>query len=104
MENRFIDRLLNSGSTLEAAIVLMVFAITYFLRKKILQLILSVKDNLSLSLKYESEKEKIRELKHHDIFRTIERVRIITNKHKFYHREGLDATSLQCLRILCHSN
>ena len=92
MENRFIDRLLSSGSTIEAAIVLIVFTITYFLRKKILQSIIAIKSNLSLSIKYQNETDKIKELRHHDIFRTIERVRIVTNKHKFYHREGLDVT------------
>lgn len=92
MENRFIDRLLNSSSTIEVALVIILFAAITFFKKKIRQFLLSAINSFSLSLEWKSERDKIKGLKYHDIFRTIERVRIVTNKTKFYHREGLDVT------------
>lgn len=98
MEDRFINRLLNSSSTIEVAIVFLVFTAIAFLRKKIADLILSIWNNFSLSLDFKNESKQIRELRHHDIFRTIERVRIITNKHKFYHGEDLDVTKSEMFK------
>tara|TARA_R110002049_G_scaffold18095_7_gene69594 strand:- start:644 stop:1351 length:708 start_codon:yes stop_codon:yes gene_type:complete len=92
METKFIDRLLNSGSTIEFVIIFIFLAVLTFFKKRILNFVRTVISNFSLSIEYKSEIDRIKGLRHHDIFRSIERVRIVTNKHKFYHREGLDVT------------
>lgn len=92
MENRFIDRLLNSSNTIEFVIIFIILTILTFFKKRILNFVRAVISNFSFNIEYKNEADRIRGLKYHDIFRTIERVRIITNKHKFYHRDGIDTT------------
>lgn len=98
MEDKYINHLLSSGSYLEIAVGIIIFTILAFFKNKIREFLLKVLNSFHLSLRWKSERDHIKGLKYHDIFRTIERVRIITNKHKFYHRDGIDTTKSAMFR------
>ena len=92
METKFIDRLLNSSNAIEFVIIFIFLTVLTFFKKRIFKLVSTVINNFSVSFEYKNEAARIKGLKYHDIFRTIERVRIITNKQKFFHRDGIDTT------------
>jgi len=98
METKFIDRLLNSSNTIEFVIIFIFLAVLTFFKKRILKAVTTVINNFSVSFEYKNEADRIKGLKYHDIFRTIERVRIITNKQKFFHRDGIDTTKSEMFK------
>jgi hypothetical protein len=92
MEEKLIERLLNSHNVWESAIVVLGAALLAFFRKRLYFFLINLKGRISFKLEFEDEKTKILGLKSHDIFRTIERVRTVTSTHKFHHSDGIDET------------
>ena len=95
MENQLTDALLRSGNIYEIIIVLVILGIVAILRKQVLNYIKGVWTGLKFTVSFKEDVKKIKELKHHDIFRTISRVRRVCNKHRFHCNKEYDATKSQ---------
>lgn len=95
MEDQIIDRILSSSNGWEIIVLLTIaFAIGIF-RFKLQELSNALYDNVKQNLLYKREKKKIESLEYHDIFRTIERVRKICSKTRFYCGKEVDNTKSQ---------
>lgn len=91
MNEDIVYKLIN-GHILEAIFASIGLLASYVFRKTIASMIISFKDRFKFSVDLESDSRKLKSLEHHDIFRTIDRVKRVCRRHKFYHNEGIDNT------------
>ena len=86
---------MRAGNTYELIIALVLIILIGFFRKKLSEYLMSVYGSLQFNVSYKESPKNLRSLKHHDIFKTIERVRRICSKHRFYCAREYDATKSQ---------
>jgi len=95
MDEHIIDSLMRAGNTYELIIALVLIILIGFFRRKLIQYLISIYSSLQVKVYYKEDPKDLRSLKHHDIFKTIERVRRTCNKHRFYCGKEYDNTKSQ---------
>ena len=95
MEDQIINKILSSSNGFEIITLLLVLTLIGLFRFKLQELSKGLYDNVKANLLYKREKKKIKSLEYHDIFRTIERVRKVCSKTRFYCGKDVDNTKSQ---------